>query len=211
MKPVKKAGVADDHPVVRTALRMLLAGAGYQQVHEVSRGSEVMAMLREHQPDILVLDLDLPEVDGLGVLERIRSSGMQCRVVVFTSLERMFYQDRCMRAGAAAYVQKSADPEHLHKALEAVTAGYTYFEKLPTSSVSLKSMQCSEKERIDTLSDRELTIFRYLAKGMSNNAIAGIMNLSHKTVSTYKTRLVEKLNIESKVHLRDCAQRNKLI
>jgi two-component system response regulator EvgA len=116
-----------------------------------------------------------------------------------------------MRAGASAYVSKSNDLQHLHKAVQAVMAGYSYFAKLPSSSVSLNSLQRSEKDLIDKLSDRELTIFQYLARGMSNKAIAEIMNLSHKTVSTYKTRTIEKLNVESPVHLRDFALRNHLI
>jgi two-component system response regulator EvgA len=90
-------------------------------------------------------------------------------------------------------------------------AGYSYFARLPSSSVLLNSLQRSEKELIDKLSDRELTIFQYLARGLSNKAIAEIMNLSHKTVSTYKTRTIEKLNVESPVHLRDFAMRNHLI
>ena len=101
--------------------------------------------------------------------------------------------------------------KHLHEAVLAVMAGYTYFAKLPSSSVSLSTMQLSEMERIDKLSDRELTIFRYLAEGLSNKEIAKLLNLSHKTISTYKTRLTEKLNVESKVHLRETAQRNGLI
>lgn len=211
MKPGLIAGVADDHPVVRTAVKMLLVQAGYQEVREVSSGSQVMSMLREHQPRVLVLDLDLPELDGLGVLEHIRSSGIQCQVVVFTSLKGTFYQDRCMRAGAAAYVSKSNDLQHLLKALNAVKAGYSYFEKLPTSSVALSSAQRSEAELIEKLSNRELTICCYLASGMSGKDIAEIMHLSPKTVSTYKTRLTEKLNIGSSVYLRDFAKRNHLI
>lgn len=210
MKPALSAVIADDHPVVRTAVRMLLAQAGYQ-AREVSSGSEVMSMLREHQPRVLVLDLDLPDLDGLGVLDHIRSSGIQCQVVVFTSLKGAFYQDRCMRAGAAAFVSKSNDLQHLRKALDAVKAGYSYFEKLETSSVSQSLVQRTEAELIEKLSNRELTICCYLASGMSNKAIAEIMHLSHKTVSTYKTRLTEKLNIGSPVHLRDFAKRNHLI
>lgn len=209
MKQAKSGSVADDHPVVRTAVRMLLVQAGYQKVHEVSSGNEVMTMLRDHQPDVLVLDLNLPGVDGLGVLERIQNSEIRCPVVVFTALSRTFYQERCMRAGAAAYVSKSNDLQHLQKALAAVRAGYTYFEKLP--SVSLSLIQRSEKELINKLSDREMTIFCYLASGMSNKAIAELMHLSFKTISTYKTRLTLKLNVVSAVHLRDLAKRHDLI
>ena len=211
MKSAKSALIADDHPVVRAAVKILLKQEGFQQIHEVSSGNEVLSMIRDQQPDLLVLDLGLPGLDGLGVLNRIKVSGVRCRVLVFTSQEPRFYQDRCMRVGAAAYVSKTNDLQHLHKAVHAVMAGYSYFAKLASSSVSLSTLQRSEREMIDKLSDRELCICCYLAQGMSNKEIAEITNLSHKTVSTYKTRLTEKLNVESKVHLRDFAKRNHLI
>ena len=168
-------------------------------------------MIREHKPELVVLDLNIPSLDGLDVLARIQAGEVRCRIVVFTSQEPMFYQDRCMRAGAAAYVAKTNDLQHLHKAVHAVMGGYTYFTQLPSSSVSLSMLQRSEKQMIDNLSDRELTIFQHLARGVSNKVIAEIMHLSHKTVSTYKTRLIGKLNVESSVHLRDLARRNHLI
>lgn len=208
---MKKVLIADDHPVVRAAVKILLKQEGFQEIYEVSSGNEVMSAIREHKPDLVVLDLCMPGLDGLGVLGRIRASEEQCRVVVFTSQGEAFYQDRCMNAGALAYVSKSNDLEHLQKAIQAVMAGYTYFAKLSSSSVSLNALQRSEKQRIDKLSDRELTIFKHLAQGMGNKAIAATMNLSHKTVSTYKTRLIEKLNVDSAVHLRELAQRYGLI
>lgn len=168
-------------------------------------------MMREQKPDLVVLDLVMPSLDGLDVLARIQASGVACRVLVFTSQEPMFYQDRCMRAGAAAFVSKTNDLEHLNKAVQAVMAGYSYFAQLPSASVSLSTLQRSEKQMIDMLSDRELTIFQHLARGINNKAIAEVMHLSHKTVSTYKTRLIEKLNVDSSVHLRDFAKRNHLI
>jgi len=209
MKSAKSVLIADDHPVVRSALRILVKQEGFQRIFEASRGNEVISMIREHRPDVVVLDLVMPEMDGLDVLERIRDNGMQCQVVVFTSLARIFYQERCMRAGAGAFVPKSSGMEDVLKALRAVSVGYTYFRSLPT--VALDSLQRTEKEMIDKLSNRELTICLYLANGLSNKEIAEIMHLSHKTISTYKTRLTEKLNLQSKVHLRDFCSRNKLI
>ena len=211
MKSAKSALVADDHPVVRAAVKILLRQEKFEPIYEACSGNEVVSMIREHQPALVVLDLVMPGLDGLDVLARIQASGVPSRVLVFTSQERLFYQDRCMRAGAAAYVSKTNELQHLHKAVQAVMAGYSYFAQLPSSSVSLNSLQRSEKQMIDKLSDRELTIFQHLAQGMSNKAIAQSMNLSHKTVSTYKTRLTEKLNVESAVHLRDFAKRNLLI
>ncbi|CAI8869865.1 putative Virulence factors positive transcription regulator BvgA [Pseudomonas sp. IT-P253] len=208
---MKSALIADDHPVVRAAVKILLIQEGFKRIHEASSGNEVLPMIREQKPNLVVLDLVMPSLDGLDVLARIQASGVACRVLVFTSQEPMFYQDRCMRAGASAFVSKTNDLEHLHKAVHAVMAGYSYFAQLPSASVSLNNLQRSEKQMIDTLSDRELTIFQHLARGINNKAIAEVMHLSHKTVSTYKTRLIEKLNVDSSVHLRDFAKRNHLI
>ncbi|RON17404.1 response regulator transcription factor [Pseudomonas frederiksbergensis] len=208
---MKSALIVDDHPVIRSAVKIVLQLEGYKRIYEASSGNEVLPMIREYKPELVVLDLNIPSLDGLDVLARIQAGELRCRIVVFTSQEPMFYQDRCMRAGAAAYVAKTNDLQHLHKAVHAVMRGYTYFTQLPSSSVSLSMLQRSEKQMIDNLSDRELTIFQHLARGVSNKVIAEIMHLSHKTVSTYKTRLIGKLNVESSVHLRDLARRNHLI
>lgn len=208
---MKSVLIVDDHPVIRGAVKIVLKLEGYKLIHEACSGSEVLPMIREHKPQLVILDLNLPFLDGLDVLARIKAGEVNCRVVVFTSQEPVFYQDRCMRAGAAAYVAKTNDLEHLHKAVHAVMGGYTYFSQLPNSSVSMSTLQRSERQMINKLSDRELTIFQHLARGMSNKTIGEIMHLSHKTVSTYKTRLTEKLNVDSPVHLRDLARRNHLI
>lgn len=208
---MKSVLIADDHPVIRGALKIVLRQEGYKNIIEADSGNEVLPMIRQHKPELIVLDLSMPGLDGLEVLARIQSSEVSCRIVIFTSQEAEHFQDRCMRAGASAYVAKTNDLKHLQKAVHAVMAGYTYFTRLPSSSVSASTLQRSEKQMIDNLSDRELTIFQQLARGMSNKAIANMLNLSHKTVSTYKTRLIEKLNVESLVHLRDLALRNHLI
>lgn len=208
---MKSALIADDHPVVCAAVAMLLTQLGFKPIHQVSSGNEVFSSICKHQPDLVVLDLMMPRLGGLEVLARIQASDERCPVVVFTGQDARFYQERCMRAGARAYVSKANDLKHLHKAVLAVMAGYTYFAKLASSSVAMSTMQRSEKEMIDKLSDRELTILLYLAKGLGNKEIAELMNLSPKTTSTYKTRVVEKLNVQSKVHLRDFAKRNHLI
>jgi two-component system response regulator EvgA len=203
--------IVDDHPVIRGAVKIVLKLEGYKRIHEAACGNEVLPMIRELKPELVILDLNLPSLDGLDVLARIQTEEAHCRVVVFTAQEPAFFQDRCMRAGAVAYVAKTNDLQHLHKAVHAVMAGYTYFTRLPSSSVSVSQVQRSEKQMIDKLSDRELSIFQHLARGTSNKATAEIMHLSHKTVSTYKTRLTEKLNVASSVHLRDLALRHRLI
>lgn len=207
---MKSALIVDDHPVVRAAVKIVLEQEGFKRIYEAANGSEVMAILREHAPKLVVLDLAMPSLGGLDVLGRIRAADLSARVLVFTSQEAQFYQERCMRAGAMAYVAKTNDLSHLHKAVHALMADYTYFIQLPSSAVP-DILQRSEKELIDKLSDRELMIFQHLARGLSNKAIAEVMHLSHKTVSTYKTRCNEKLGLTSAVHCRDFAKRNHLI
>jgi two-component system response regulator EvgA len=206
---MKKVLLVDDHPVVRAAVRLVLELEGFKRISEASSGSEAISLLHEHSFNLVVLDLVMPGGDGLELLERIRASDWSCLVLVFTSLDPLFFQERCMRAGAMAYVAKTNVLSQLHKAVHAVMTGYTYFARLPSGSQD--ALQRSEKQMIDKLSNRELTILQYLARGMSNKAIAELMHLSHKTVSTYKTRLIEKLGVNAAVHLRDFAKRNHLI
>jgi two-component system response regulator EvgA len=206
---MKSVLIVDDHPVVRAAVKIVLEKEGFKRIHEAASGSEALSMLREHSPTLMVLDLVMPEGDGLELLDRINTSDWSCLVLVFTSLDPLFFQERCMRAGAMAYVAKTNDLSLLQKAVHAVMTGYTYFARLPSGSQN--PLQRSEKQMIDKLSNRELTILQYLARGMTNKAIGELMHLSHKTVSTYKTRLIDKTGVNAAVHLRDFAKRNRLI
>ncbi|MFJ4247050.1 two component transcriptional regulator, LuxR family [Pseudomonas helmanticensis] len=208
---MKSALIVDDHPVVRAAVRIVLQSEGFKEIHEASNGNEVVPLIREHAPKLVILDLRLPALDGLDVLARIRANALDCRILVFTSHDPLFYQERCLRAGATAFVTKTNHLQQLHKAIQAVMSGYTYFSALADSTGTLTPLLTTEKQMIDQLSDRELSIFVQLGQGASNKAIAINMNLSHKTVSTYKTRLMKKLGVSSAVHLRDFAKRNHLI
>ena len=208
---MKSALVVDDHPVVRAAIRIVLQGEGFKRIYEASQGNEVVSLIREHAPQLVILDLNLPVLDGLDVLERIRVNYPRCRVLVFSTHEPMFYQERCVRAGAMAYVTKTNQLKQLRNAIQAVVSGHTYFSVLPDYLSTLNAVQTTEKQMIDQLSDRELTIFVQLARGKSNKAIAEDMHLSHKTVSTYKTRLMKKLGVYSLVLLREFAKRNHVI
>ncbi|WLH37549.1 response regulator transcription factor [Pseudomonas sp. FP2196] len=208
---MKSALIVDDHPVVRAAIRIVLQAEGFKAIYEASNGNEVLALIREHKPRLVILDLHLPALDGLDVLVRIRANDLDCRVLVFSSHDPLFYQERCLRAGAMGYVTKTNQLQQLHKAIQAVMSGYTYFCALPDNVSVLNAVQSTEKQMIDQLSDRELSIFVQLGQGKANKAIAEDMHLSHKTISTYKTRLMKKLGVSSAVHLRDFAKRNHLI
>lgn len=203
--------VVDDHPVIRTAVRMVLQKEKFHTILEACNGVDAVQMARAHKPELVVLDIDMPGLDGLEVLGRLKDLESPCQILVYTSYEAVFYCDRCMRSGASGYVSKANDLEELSKAIRALRSGYTYFPRLPSSSVNPDHIQYTEMQLIEKLSDRELRIFQALAQGWTNKEIAKSMILSHKTVSTYKTRLIEKLNVTSAVHLRDLAIRNGVI
>ncbi|PCR94816.1 response regulator transcription factor [Pseudomonas allokribbensis] len=202
--------IVDDHPVVVGAVRMVLESLGYKPVHVASSGVDVVPMIRAHAPKLIVLDLKLTGFGGLEVLERIRTIGLDCKVVIFTSADPEHYLMRCRRAGAMAFVTKSAAMQQLQSAIKAVRSGYSFFPELPVNNAGQSDASRDERESIASLSTREMEIMIKLAQGDSNKRIAQAMSLSHKTISTYKTRLMLKLGVSSLVVLREFAKRNGL-
>ena len=206
-----KAMVVDDHPFIRASVRMLLQQENIEVVAEADNGADAVQMAREHTPDLIMLDIAMPRLDGLEVISRIIALEKHTKIVVLTSQPAIFYAMRCMKAGAAGYVSKTDDLNELVKAIKAVMTGYTFFPYLPASSVRSIDTRATDVELIQSLSDRELMILQQLSNGMSNKEISEAMFLSTKTISTYKTRLIEKLNVKSVVYLADFAKRNQLI
>lgn len=208
---MKKAIVVDDHPFIRSAVKMVLKQEHIEVVAEADNGADAIQLAREYLPDLILLDIAMPGVDGLDALNRISSLGLPVKILVLTSLSPVFYSMRCMKAGAVGYVSKADDSCELIKAINAIKSGYTFFPDLTVNSVRRDDAQAPDRELIQRLSDRELSILQQLAKGFSNKQIGESMLLSNKTISTYKARLIEKLNIRSLVHLSELAKRNDLI
>lgn len=206
-----KAIVVDDHPFIRSSVKMLLKQEQFEVVAEADNGADAVQLAREHAPDLIVLDIAMPKLDGLEVISRISALGLSSKILVLTSQSALFYSMRCMKAGAAGYISKTNDLDELVKAIKAVMDGYTFFPNLATSSVRRSDVDANDLELIQSLSDRELTILQQLSNGLSNKEIGEAMLLSNKTVSTYKTRLIEKLKVKSVVYLADFAKRNNLV
>lgn len=206
-----KALVVDDHPFIRSSVKMLLKQEKFEVVAEAGNGADALQMAREHEPDLIILDISMPKLDGLEVISRISALGMPSKILVLTSQSPLFYSMRCMKAGAAGYISKTNDLDELVKAIKAVMSGYTFFPNLATSSVRRGDAEATDLELIQSLSDRELTILQQLSNGLSNKEIGDAMLLSNKTISTYKTRLIEKLRVKSVVYLADFAKRNNLV
>lgn len=209
--PMKKVLIVDDHPVIRLAVRMLMERHGFEVVAEADNGMDALQLAHEHIPDILILDIGIPKLDGLEVIARLSSKAIPIKVLVLTLQVPGPFSMRCMQAGAAGYVCKQQGITELISAVRAVLSGYSYF---PNEALhTLRSSQCigSEEQMLALLSRRELTVLKQLAEGKTNKEIAQGLFLSGKTVSTYKRRLLSKLNARSLVDLIEFAQRHKLV
>ena len=206
-----KAMVVDDHPFIRASVKMLLEQQHIEVIALAGNGADAVQLAREQVPDLIILDIAMPRLDGLQVISRISALHLPIRILVLTSQPPQFYAMRCMQAGAAGYVSKTEDTNELLKAISAVMSGYTFFPTLSCNSVRRSDTRASDLELIQSLTDRELSILQQLSSGLSNKQIGEAMLLSNKTISTYKTRLIEKLNVKSVVYLADFAKRNSLI
>lgn len=206
-----KALVVDDHFFIRSAVKTVLEQEKFQIVGEADNGADAVQLTREHMPDLIILDISMPKLDGLEVIGRIQALRLNTRILVLTSQPAALFATRCMKAGAAGYVSKTDDLNEVLRAIKSVMGGFTFFPNLNTASVRNSDIETTEMDLIKSLSDRELTVLQHLAWGSSNKEIGDLLLLSSKTISTYKTRLIQKLNVKSVVYLAEFAKRNHLI
>lgn len=207
---MNKVLIVDDHPVIRLAVRMLMERHGYDVVAETDNGVDALQLTRDYLPDIVVLDIGIPKLDGLEVIGRIGLASPGSKVLVLTSQAPGHFSMRCMQAGAAGYVCKQQELTELLSAIKAVLSGYSYFPNQALHKARSAISRGTETEMVERLSAREMMVLQQLARGKSNKDIAESMFLSNKTVSTYKTRLLLKLNARSLVDLIELAQRHGL-
>ncbi|MNP31149.1 Virulence factors putative positive transcription regulator BvgA [compost metagenome] len=188
---------------------MLMERHGYDVVAETDNGVAALQLTRQHLPDIVVLDIGIPRLDGLEVIARMATFSPCSKVLVLTSQAPGNFSMRCMQAGASGYVCKQQELTELLSAIKAVLSGYSYF---PNQALHASRGRGggSETDMVNRLSAREMTVLQQLARGRSNKEIADSMFLSNKTVSTYKSRLLLKLNARSLVDLIELAQRQGL-
>lgn len=200
--------IVDDHPMIRFAAKLLLEQQGMKVVAETDNGVDALNLARLNHPDIVVLDIGIPKLNGLDVIDRLRNQNVKIKIVVLTSLNPAVYANRCMLAGASGFVCKDNNLDELIRAIRAVMSGFRYFPDLTTVFMHKETGELDELPLVQSLSDRELSVLKYLSEGFSNMDIAERMLISHKTVSTYKTRLMTKLNAHSLVDLIEFARRN---
>lgn len=208
---MSKVLIVDDHPVIRMAMRVLLEKEGHVIVGETDNGVDALTLVKDLVPELVVLDIGIPRLDGLEVISRISAFDLPLKILVLTGQSAWLFAMRCMKAGASGFVCKQGGLSELISAVNAVVAGYNYFPSTAVRQTRRNNGQMDDQELIQRLSDREMAVLQYLANGNSNKEISEQMFISNKTVSTYKTRLLLKLNAHSLVDLIEFAKRNALV
>jgi len=201
--------IVDDHPVARLAVRMLLEKDNHVVLAEAGEGYEALRMARDLSPEMMIVDLDIPGISGIELIEKLRAGGFQGGILVLTARDDEHYLSRCMKVGADGFVGKKNNLEELGDAVRAVMRGYGYFPLSRRENV-LARLPSEEVSVIKTLSNRELQVLQYLARGSKVVDIAQKMHISNKTVSTYKTRILTKLELSTSLELIDFARRHNL-
>ena len=210
---VIKVLLADDHSIVRAGLRRIVEESGEMEVvAEADDGREAIQRVQETSPDVAVIDISMPGLDGLEVISQLQALHPELPILVLTMHEEGQYVVRAIQAGAMGYLTKQSAPEQLVTAIRKIHEGQRYITDEAAESLALRVAKGSDgKSPLDSLSMRELQVLRRLAMGQTNREIAQSYHISIKTVDTYRARLLKKLGLRNNAELSRFAIQNRLI
>jgi two-component system invasion response regulator UvrY len=204
--------IADDHAIVRTGVRHVLSStSGVSVAGEASTAQELFTLVRKKEFDVVLLDITLPDKSGLEVIKELKRQHPDMAVLVFTMHPEDLFGMRALRAGATGYLTKENAPTELVKAIRKVAAGRRYMSSVLAEQLALPGEPHEERPPHLSLSDREYQVIRLLASGKAVTEIAQELSLSVKTVSTYRTRILEKMGMRNNAELIQYAIRNRLV
>ncbi len=205
-------GIADDHDIVREGVRRILEShKDLKVVWMAGNGRETLELLRKEFVDVLVLDLDMPDMDGLDVTKQAIPVFPDLKILILTMHDDEEYAERVMKAGASGYVLKDSSPNELPGIVMKIARGGMYIQPSISEKTALKLYRQRKRGHLSNLSDRELQILKKLATGMKQKKIAEELNLSTGTVATHKKRMMEKLGLRKNVDIIRFAINNNLV
>ena len=204
--------LADDHAMVRSGLKEILADTGDISVTgEATNGHEVLAQVRAHEFDVAVLDMTMPGRSGIELIRQVKEARPKLRVLVLTMHKEEQYAVRALRAGASGYLTKESAADQLVAAIRRIAAGGAHVSPETAERLALDASRASDAPPHTLLSDREFQVFQMIANGAAVGEIARQLSLSVKTVSTHKTRIMEKMGLANQAELIRYALENKLL
>lgn len=201
-----RVALADDHPIFLAGLRNLIeAEEDLELVGQANSGQSALKMIREKLPDVAIVDISMPEINGIVLTRRLVEECPSVRVIILTLYEEHSFLKQALAAGARGYVQKRSAAENLVRAIRGAMSGKVYVD--PSLADGLPELVPAESGRAPRitnalgLTDREASVLRYLARGLTTKEIAARLELSSKTIETYKSRAAEKLNLNTRADI----------
>ncbi len=207
-----RVAIVDDHAVVRAGLRRFFADqVDLRVIGEAANGREALDIVRQGEVDVMLMDLSMPDQSGVDALAAIRARSPDLPILILSGFPEEHYATTLLRQGASGYLNKECDPEEIVKAIRTVYRGRKYITAGVAERLADGFADGIEKQSHERLSEREFQVFLRLAKGETIGHMADSMSLSVKTVSTYRTRVMEKMTLESNSDLTYYALKNGLI
>ena len=205
MKSKVRVALADDHPIVLAGLRNLIeTEPDLDLVGDATTGQAALELIESTVPDVAILDISMPEISGIALARRLAEERSSVRIIILTFYEERSFLKQALAAGVKGYVLKHSAAENLVSSIRAVQSGQVYIDpSLGQEPTEPAGTQPSRTHRTSTLrlTEREASVLRYSARGLTIKEIAGRLELSSKTVETYKSRAIEKLDLKTRAEI----------
>jgi len=197
-----KVLIADNHPAIRQGVKYVLEKTpGFELIAEVSTTTELFETLSKLSPDVVMLEMDIPDINGIATLRKMKQEYPEAKVLMYSGQSEDVYALSSIRAGAFGYLSKSADLEYIITAIKKVSEGNMFITNELAQRLAFDEGSQKPRRFFRKLSSREIEVLKLLATGKRNKEVAEDLNLNEKTVSTYKARLMRKLNVDNLVDL----------
>lgn len=207
-----KVLIVDDHALVRMGIRRLLEDLpDMTVVADAESGERALALVKLHQPDVLLLDMKMPGIDGWEVTRRLKKSHPNIKVIAVTALSSAPMPTRVLQLGAMGYLTKESDVQEMAAAIRKVARGEKYLSAEIAQKMAINSLEAVQNSPLDALSEREMQVMLMITSGMTVQDIADRLFLSSKTINGYRYRIFDKLAIKNDVELTFLAMKYRLI
>ena len=194
--------IADSHPIVRLGIKQVLnSTSDFEVIGDVATTSELFKLLEKITPDVVMLEMDIPEINGIAALRKIKQDFPNTKVLMYSGQSEDVYALSTIRAGAFGYLSKTADIDYIISAIRKVAEGNMFITNELAQRLAFDEGTQKPRRFFRKLSTREVEVLKLLASGKRNKEVAEGLNLNEKTVSTYKARLMRKLNVDNLVDL----------
>lgn len=207
-----KVLIVDDHALVRMGIRRLLEDIlDIEVVADAESGEQALALVKAHNPDVVLLDMKMPGIDGWEVTRRLKKSNPQIKVIAVTAVCSEPLPTRVLQLGAMGYLTKESGAQEMEAAIRKVARGEKYLSAEIAQKMAINSLQESQDSPFDMLSEREMQVMLMITSGMNVQDIADRLFLSSKTINGYRYRMFEKLGIKNDVELTYLAMKHHII